>query len=75
MGYINFKEENRVTEKQLYNRISNNLKLFNDTRKDRTIAKDYSPYEKLSYKDFERELFGKTGVEDEQNFITIEKKI
>lgn len=74
MAYINFKEENHVAMQQLKNRKENNDIILKKIQRDRTYLKDYSPYEKYSYKEFNNEVFGKQGVEDEQNFIKIEKK-
>ncbi len=74
MGYINFKEEKDVALKQLQNRKVNNKEIYEKLIKDKSLAKNYSPYEKLSYKTFTKESFGKGGVEDEENFLVIEKK-
>lgn len=74
MAYINFNEENYVAQKQLNNRKENNNNIFKQVKRDRTYLKGYSPYEKYSYKEFKGEMFGKQGVEDEQNFILLEQK-
>ncbi|MEG0641551.1 MAG: pentapeptide repeat-containing protein [Clostridium sp.] len=74
MGYVNFKEEVYVANQQLNNRKFNNKKIFQQIQKDRTLLKNYSPYQEFSYKIFNNEQFGKSGIEDEDNFIRIENK-
>ncbi|KMT21126.1 pentapeptide repeat-containing protein [Clostridium cylindrosporum] len=74
MGYVNFKEEVYVAKEQLEKRKNNNQKIIKEMHKNRTLAKEYSPYEKYSYKEFKKQAFGKQGVEDEQNFILMENK-
>lgn len=74
MAYINFKEETYVAKKQLTNRRENNDKNLKDIEKDKTILKNYSPYQDYSYKIHKEESFGKVGLEDEENFIVLKDK-
>lgn len=74
MGYINFKEEVFVAQKQLKNRKKNNENLFNDMVKHKDLAKNYKPCKTYSYKIFNEDEFGKKGILDEDKFSTIENK-
>lgn len=74
MAYINFNEEKKVCINQLEKRKKNNENLFNEIMKDKKLAKDFTPYEKFSYKVFNGEFFGKKDIESEENFLIIENK-
>lgn len=74
MAYINFKEEVFVAKQQLQKRKKNNEILFNNMLKHKDLSKNYNPCKKYSYKVFNDNVFGLTGILDEDKFLIIENK-
>lgn len=74
MPYINFKEENTVTRKQIEIRKKNNTKLYIELMKNRYNLEGYTPSEKYSYLDVVDTEIGKKGVLEENNFYEIENE-
>lgn len=71
MSYINFKEEKTKALKELEMRRENNYKLisyFNDHPKE---LKEFSSWEKCSYKTIKNESFGHEGIEDESSYYEL----
>ncbi|MGG7165036.1 pentapeptide repeat-containing protein [Clostridium ihumii] len=74
MGYINFKEEVSVAKTELINRINNNENILNEMKKDKSLAKGFSPDKDYSYKETENAFIGKNATEDEESFLIIRNK-
>lgn len=74
MGYINFKEERSAACDELIRRKENNNKIFNEMIKDRSLDRNFTPDNKLSYRFFNNENFGVDGVKKEYEFFEMENK-
>ena len=71
MGYINFNEEKDVLNNQLERRKRNNEKIYNEIKKHKDELTGYDCDLKYSYNKIEKELIGKKGIFDEENFLNI----
>lgn len=71
MSYVNFKEEVYVAKIQLQKRINNNEMLFNKISKEKSIANNYNPNEKYSFKEFNDIVVGGEHPKKEDEFKEI----